>query len=343
MRILARFIMASIIMAAMLVIVLVTVSGPYEEAPEREAEPPPPPPPLEVIIPPGTRSDRDFGLYVQAGEETVVMSMEMYLIGVVAAEMPAGFPLEALKAQAVAARTMVLYHTFVQPKAQHPSANACTDYACCMAFSQDDALRERWAGDYYENIMRIINAVIETDGTFMSYGGEPILAVFHSSSAGKTESSGNVWVTDLPYLTSVESPEAGSQVPNFETTVTVPRSEFAETIIEAFPEAVFDEDGEPWITDLALTESGRVFDLFIGGVYVRGTELRSLFNLRSTAFTMEWRGDTLTFRVAGYGHGVGMSQYGAASMAVDGMLYRDILRAYYTGISFSDNALSLAQ
>lgn len=328
---------AIIVFAIMLLFMLVSLSGPYRPEPEPAYSPPAAPASLEELLPQGMRNDTEIVLSVLSDGIVSDMSLERYLIGVVAAEMPAGFPLEALKAQAVAARTMVIYSKNVKANANHPDADVCTDFTCCMAFSHDEQLHDRWGDDYRENIVRIISAVVGTDGVYMTYNDEPILAVFHSSSAGKTESSGNVWVTDMPYLKSVDSPESSINVPDFVSTVSVSFSEFTETVTDAYPDAVFDdEDTESWITDITYSGSGRILDLSIGGKTVKGTWMRQAFGLRSTAFTIAIGSGNIVFTVAGYGHGVGMSQYGAAVMATSGMDYREILRAYYTGVEFAD-------
>jgi len=332
-KVIRNLLIAATVSVVVIIIAMVTLSGPYTK-PELNEPESLPPPPLEELLPSGLRVDRVL-LHLLDGTEVLEMSMERYLIGVTAAEMPAGFPIEALKAQVVAARTMVLYNTLVSTKPRHPEVSVCTDFNCCMAYSSDEQLRDKWGESYTENILRIINAVVDTDGLYMTYGSEPILAVFHSSSAGKTESSGDVWLTALPYLVCVGSPESGIDVPDYVSTVTKSFSEFIETITDAYPNAVFDDDAASWISEITYTPSGRISELVIGGVTVKGTVLRSMFNLRSTAIVIEFHNGETIFTVTGYGHGVGMSQYGAASMARDGKTYRDILSAYYSRISFS--------
>jgi len=339
-RLLGRLFAAVAIAAALLFLGFLSLSGPYAEPQETAPEPPPPPPPLSELLPGGIREDSEMTLSLLNGDEIEEISMEYYLIGVVAAEMPAGFPLESLKAQAIAARTMVMYNIIVEPKSRHPGINICSDYSCCMAYRGDDELREAWAGDYVDSIVRIIDAVVDTDGVYMLYRGEPILAVFHSSSAGKTESSANVWVTGLPYLVSVNTPESSASVPDFITVVPVLYSAYADTITGAYPDAVFNDDGSAPITEITRNVSGRILEIQTGGVTIRGTELRSMFGLRSTAINIEFRDGDVVFTVSGYGHGVGMSQYGAADMARDGIGHRDILRAYYRGVVFSDTPRS---
>ena len=170
----------------------------------------------------------------------------------------------------------------------------------------------------------------------MVYEDEPVLAVFHSSSAGATENSADVWGGSVSYLVSVQSPEDESQVTNYVSDVTVSFEEFESTVKENCPEAVLPEDKNAWITDIVYTDSGRIDTLNVGGVTIKGTQLRSMFSLRSTAVTIQVGDSGITFTSTGYGHGVGMSQYGANTMAQEGSGYRDILTWYYTGVGFAN-------
>jgi len=323
-----RLVAGLFIIVTLVFAMLAALSGPL---PETAVVGPEPVPPIDDLIPQGTRADGEATLRVLRGGVIARMTMERYLIGVVASEMPAAFELEALMAQAVAARTNALYNMRVKPKANHPGADVCSDFTCCTAYSDDEELRERWQDDYVENVTRIINAVLRTDGEYVSYEDKPILAVFHSSSAGKTESSGNVWLEDLPYLQSVYSPETAEQVPDYVSTVTVERSVFLDTIKRELSVTIVSDDEQSWISDISYTESGRVGELSIGGVPVSGTKLRSMFDLRSTAISFEWAKGDVVFSTVGSGHGVGMSQYGANVMAKSGMDYKKILSTYYTG------------
>ena len=316
----------------MIIAIQVSISGPFRGP---QIVTPEPPPPIEELLPQGDRADIDLKLRILLGDHINEITMEQYLIGVVAAEMPASFELEALKAQAVAARTNALYSMLVLQKPRHPDAHVCSDFTCCTAYSNDERLRERWGYDYVRNITGIITAVTETDGIFLSYDDQPIIASFHSSSARRTESSVNVWMSALPYLRSVSSPETELQVPNYVADVTVSLEDFIDIILSAYPDAVLDGVEESWITDVTHTESGRIYELVIGGVPVRGTAIRSLFDLRSTAIMFKWiPSDGITFTTTGFGHGVGMSQYGANAMAADGSDYSEILLHYYTGATF---------
>jgi stage II sporulation protein D len=301
------------------------------QASESPSEPP-------ATVPPGIyarlskRGDDKEMISVLDGDTIVEMSLEHYVIGSTAAEMPASFRMEALKAQAVAVRTNVLYG-MLQPKARHPDAQVCTNYACCMAYAGDEALRRRWGGFYAGNLSRIISAVIGTDGLYLTYDGEPIFAAFHSSSAGRTETCGNVWLNNLPYLVSVASPETARQVPNFVATVTVTEADFREKIRREYPSAALRGGADTWVGVATHNRSGRVAQVEVGGVNIRGTAMRTMFGLRSTAFTLEDSGGSFVFTTTGYGHGVGMSQYGAGVMAARGRTFDEILLAYYTGVA----------
>ena len=257
----------------------------------------------------------------------VTMDMQEYLVGVVAAEMPASFQEEALKAQAVAARTYAMYCALGQ---KHGDAQVCTDYTCCQAWQSEEALRQKWGGDYDACSQKIRAAVEATAGQYLSYEGQPVFAAFHSSSAGATEDCGQVW-NPSPYLVSVSSPETAEDVPNFVSTVDCTPLDFRDTLLYAHPEADFTGEESGWIGEVRLDGSGRVASAVLGGVSMKGTELRQLFGLRSTAFCLEYTGESFRFTVTGYGHGVGMSQYGANVMAREGGTYTGILAHYYPG------------
>ena len=257
----------------------------------------------------------------------VTMDMQEYLVGVVAAEMPASFQEEALKAQAVAARTYAMYCALGQ---KHGDAQVCTDYTCCQAWQGEEALRQKWGGDYDACSQKIRAAVEATAGQYLSYEGQPVFAAFHSSSAGATEDCGQVW-NPSPYLVSVSSPETAEDVPNFVSTVDCTPLDFRDTLLYAHPEADFTGEESSWIGEVRLDGSGRVASAVLGGVSMKGTELRQLFGLRSTAFCLEYTGESFRFTVTGYGHGVGMSQYGANVMAREGGTYTGILAHYYPG------------
>ena len=279
------------------------------------------------------RRDAEVVLRVWNGRETVETTLAAYLPGVVRGEMPAAFEPEALAAQAAAERTYICYHLQSGRKSAHPDADVCTDPACCSAWTSEEEARERWGENYAAYEEKIEKAVAETDGQIVLYGGEPILAAFHSSSAGRTVASGEVWRADLPYLRSVESPESEDTVPNYYSVTTLTAAEFRDAFLAAHPEADLSGSAEGWITGVRFSESGRVEAATVGGVTVPGTELRQILGLRSASFTVSAEGESLVFRVVGYGHGVGMSQYGANELARRGKTWREILQWYYSGVT----------
>ncbi len=275
-------------------------------------------------------ADREQTVLLLDGETVRATPMDEYLFGALGAEMPASFEPEALKAQTVAIRSY-LYYKARAGSSRHPDAHICSDSTCCAAWRSGEALREKWGADYGLYAEKIRRAVAETDGLVLTYGGQAALAVFHSSSAGQTETCLEVWAKDLPYLVSVPSPEDASQVPNYVSGVTVSAEDFRETVLASFPEADFSGEPSGWLGPVERSGSGRVHTAELGGVTVTGKELRSMFGLRSTAVELTTDGESFTMTVTGYGHGVGMSQYGANVMALEGADFRDILANYYPG------------
>ncbi len=281
------------------------------------------------LLPPG-EIDSARTLRVLDGDTVTEMSFSDYLQGVLRAEMPASFQEDALRAQAVAARTYTYYK--MSSGGNHgDTADICTDHSCCQAFLGKDRAADNWGKNAERYEAKIENAVSATDGQVMLYGGAPILAVFHSSSAGETWNSGEVWAQDLPYLQSVSSPE-GDGVPNYYSTVELTEAEFREKFLAARPEADLSGPASGWIRDPVM-DGVHVESVTIGGVSVSGPSVRSVFGLRSASFTAEAGDGKITFYVTGYGHGVGLSQYGANAMAEAGSTWREILEHYYTSVT----------
>ena len=279
-----------------------------------------------------TAAARDRGRIVRLktdGGQVEELTMEEYLWGVVAAEMPASFEEEALKAQACAARTYtVTCQDSASPK--HPDADLCADSTCCQAYIRREDAQARWglnAGAYTDKIQQ---AVAGTDGLGVLYEGEPIQALFFSSAAGKTVDAVEVWGNEVDYLKSVDSPE-GDEVPNYRTQVVLTAGQVKELTLAAYPGADLSGDPSGWFGQAARNEGGGVISIPLGGVTLTGGQVRALFSLRSASFSVSWDGSSFTFDVTGYGHGVGMSQYGANAMARAGSSFQDILTWYYTG------------
>ncbi len=313
-----------------LVALLIALALPLLLAP-RTAAPPVTAAPASPSAPPDSApaADGEITFTVLSGGQVRTVTMAEWLPGVLAGEMPALFEKEALKAQAVAARTFILSrkHTGC---AAHPDADVCDNPDCCKAHLTEDELREKWGDGYDACMAKMTAAVRDTDGQYLSFGGQAIQALFHSSSAGKTESSDALWGA-LPYLVSVASPETAEDVPNYVTTAEVTVTNFAGTLRAAGYAPDLSGTPDTWVGELTPDLSGRVATARIGGVDVTGAELRTLFSLRSTAFTLTYTDGAFLFTVTGYGHGVGMSQYGANVMAEEGTDYTAILAHYYPG------------
>lgn len=276
--------------------------------------------------------DGSVTLRVLDGETVAEMDLGIYLVGVVRAEMPASFQREALRAQAVAARTYTLCK--LRTGGSHgDEADICTDSTCCQAYIAEDRARANWGEDADTNEKKVEEAVASTDGQTILYGGVPVLAVFHSSSAGLTRAAGEVWVNDLPYLQPVPSPEAAEAIPNYYSRAEFTGESFRSLFLSAHPEADLSGPLSGWLRDAVTDDAGSVSTVAVGGVTVRGSGLRSILGLRSACFEWEVQGEKLVFFVTGYGHGVGLSQYGANAMAEAGADYREILTHYYTGVT----------
>lgn len=274
-------------------------------------------------------------LRVLNGDTVEEMDLGNYLVGVVRAEMPASFQPEALKAQAVAARTYTLYK--LHNGGNHgETADICTSPACCQAYISEERARENWGRNADQNEKKIEEAVKSTDGQILSYGGQPILAVFHASSAGQTRAAGDVWMNDVPYLQSVSSPEPGDRIPNYHSRKEFTAEEFRTKILAAKPQADLSGPISGWLKNPMTDQAGSVETVSVGGISVKGSTLREILGLRSACFTWEAQGDKLVFFVTGHGHGVGMSQYGADQMAEDGRDYREILAHYYPGTTLQE-------
>ena len=266
-------------------------------------------------------------LFPETGEEQT-MELEEYVKGVVAAEMPASFETEALKAQAVAARTYTVSHMKDGAHPGHSAANTCTDPTHCKAYKSEEEAKASWGKEGKAYWEKISSAVEATEGEIAVYQGEPIDAVFHSASAGHTADAKDVWSASVPYLKSVES-RGEEASPDYRSTVTVPFSSFREKILSAHPDLALSSPSD--IGAAEVGDGGYVKWVTIGGEAIKGGELRSLFSLRSTAFSITADGENVVFSVTGHGHGVGMSQYGANAMAKEGASYQEILANYYTG------------
>lgn len=255
------------------------------------------------------------------------MSLADYLWGVVAAEMPASFELEALKAQAVAART----YWAAAGGDKHTPADICGDSGCCQAYTWPAEAAEKWGSKAEEYTDRIAEAVAGTDGLIAVYEDRPIQAVYFSSAPGSTVDAVAVWGSAVPYLVSVPSPE-GEEVPNWQSEVTMTTAQFRGLVTQQYPQADFSGPVNRWLSDFVWQPSGTVSRVKVGGVALTGGQVRKLLGLRSACFSVSVEGENLIFQTTGYGHGVGMSQYGANALAKQGKDFRGILSWYYKGV-----------
>lgn len=264
------------------------------------------------------------------------LDIDEYLLGVVSAEMPADFEEEALKAQAVVARTYTIY-MIEHNKGKHENADICDDSLCCQAWISKGDRLSRWDEEKRDdNWKKIERAVYSTAGKVATYNGDVIDAFFHSNSGGKTEEVSNVWGGEnLPYLQSVETSgeEAYSQ---YASEVVLGKSDFEDKIKQKYPDFVIDYNNTECIEIIEYTQGNRVKTIKIGNLELSGVEVRSLIGLRSANFVVEISDDNIKFSVKGYGHGVGMSQTGADSMAKQGSNYEEIIQHYYTGVEVTN-------
>lgn len=260
------------------------------------------------------------------------IKLDEYLYGVVSAEMPANFELEALKAQAVVARTYTIYK-IINDGHKHEGANICDNSGCCQAWITKENRLARWEENVREsNWNKIVEAVNSTQGKIITYGGLPINAFFHSNSGGATETTANVWGgTGYPYLQSVET-SGEDTYSQYSSEVTLTKQNFIDKIKEKHSNFEIDFTQENSIKILEYTDGNRVKKIKIGNLELSGVEVRTLLGLKSANFTVAIEGENIKFQVKGYGHGVGMSQTGADSMAKSGSNYEEIIKHFYTGV-----------
>ena len=263
--------------------------------------------------------------------EVEEIELDTYLLGVVSSEMPAAFEEEALKAQALAARTYTIYK--IMNGSKHDNADVCDDFACCQAWISKEERFEKWEKEQREiNWAKIENAVNSTKGKIITYEGKPINAFFHSNSGGITDTATAVWGGEnYPYLQVVETSgeDAYSQ---YSSEVSVNKEEFISKIKEYHAEFEIDFESDNQIEVLEYTEGNRIKKIKIGNLELSGVELRTIFGLKSAKFEISVEEGNIKFSVTGYGHGVGMSQTGADSMAKQGKNYEEIIKHYYTGV-----------
>lgn len=264
------------------------------------------------------------------------LNIDEYLYGVVSSEMPASFELEALKAQAVVARTYTIYQA-IHNSGKHENADICDDFNCCQAWISKDERLAKWEPvDAESNWNKIVQAVDSTKGKIVTYEGQPINAFFHANSGGITESSLNIWGgIDYPYLKSVETTGEEGYT-QYSSQVTLTHQELIDKIKTKYEDCEIDFNQENCIQILEYTTSGRIKTIKFGNKEIAGIEARTLLGLKSTNFTFSIDAQNITFTVTGYGHGVGMSQTGADALAKAGSNYEAIVKHYYTNVEITE-------
>ena len=256
------------------------------------------------------------------------LNFEEYLIGVVAAEMPALFEIEALKAQAVASRTFAIGNIDIDKVYTDLNINTTG-----QAYLTIEQMKERWGDNFDIHYDKISTAVYSTKGELILYQEEPILAVFHATSSGVTEYSSDVWQAQRPYLVSVDS-SFDESVPGFITEANYTENEFISIMRQSYPDIIFsNEDLINQIVINELTSAGAVKSVTVGNKTMSGRDLRTVLNLRSSNFTVRKENDNIIFTTKGHGHGAGMSQTGANILAQQGFTYKEILTHYYQGVT----------
>lgn len=282
------------------------------------------PPPLAETPVTDADAGADLALYDAAVGQTITVPVEEFLIGAAACELPPDWPDDAIQAQ------MVASHSYALSLGEEPMQ---VNSALCAGWTDADVLRARWGDAYEENQARFAALAEEVCGALLCYDGAPAAACYHSISAGKTEASQNVWLTALPYLQGVDSPW-DKTVSDYEVSITYSTEQMA-TLLQGLGLTPGD-DPAAWFGKTQWDDAGYVDTMEVCGETFRGTTLRSALALRSACFTVAYEGDAFTVTTRGYGHGVGLSQYGAKAMAEGGADWREILTYYFPGCEVAE-------
>jgi stage II sporulation protein D len=271
----------------------------------------------------------EVAVYRSKEKKIEQIPLEEYVVGVVAAEMPADFELEAIKAQALTARTYIVKQMLENKEISLPEGANVTDTVLHQVYKNRDELKQIWGPDYNWKIKKIIQAVNETQGQIITYDNKPIEASFFSTSNGYTENSEAYWKKAIPYLKSVESPWDQSS-PKFYDQKVVSVQEFEQKLGVQLPKD--NKIGKI----ISRTPGNRVDTVVINGKKLKGRIIREKLDLKSTDFTWVRKGDQIVITTKGYGHGVGLSQYGANGMAQEGKNYKEIVTYYYKGVQITN-------
>lgn len=286
-------------------------------------------PPNQAVVEPGL----EVKVYRSEKKTVETLPLETYITGVVAAEMPAEFELEALKAQAMAARTYIVRRLSEGKWQDVPEGAHVMDTVTHQVYMDTDQRKQRWGEQFEWKNKRIEQAVQATAGIVLTYQGKPIDATFFSTSNGFTENSGEYWEQPIPYLKSVASPW-DIDSPRYQETVVYSTAELEKSLgVKLAQEA---STKGSWYKVISTTTGNRIGRIHIGGKDFTGREIREKLNLNSSSFTMELRGNQVYITTKGYGHGVGMSQWGANGMAKTGKNAEQIVKYYYQGVDLQN-------
>ena len=289
-----------------------------------------------------TAADEPFFVLDFTTGQVMEMTMTEYVVGAVFGEMPASFSDEAIKAQAVAAHTYAVRRILSQledPDPELMGAYISNDSSKYQAYFSPEQAKYFYGDAYESHRLRITALVEEVIDEIIVWNGEPIIAAFHSSSGGMTESAENIWGTPVPYLVAVDS-SYDEASPSFYTETVFSSAEVEARLTQEYSGIELPNDKNSWLTVNSVSPSGTVLSISAGNTELTGTQLRSVLNLRSACFDISYSStsDSFTFSVKGSGHGVGLSQYGANAMAENGADYRQILTHYYKGAQLENIA-----
>ena len=275
-------------------------------------------------------TSNEISVYMADSGKTETMTLRDYIIGATGAEMPAAFEHDALCAQALCSLTLAVYYSGRPDNSAPGSAAISTDPAVHQAYMSVKEMKKKWGGDFEKYYEKLCAATDEILTYVITYDGEPIVAAFHAVSPGKTESAENVWKNAVPYLVSVDS-AGDSFSPKFTSSLTVSADEFSEKLGLSRMDEDTDIPGETVYSD-----AGTLLSVKLGGKTFTGQQIREAFGLQSNAIKISSKDGEITFSVKGYGHGVGLSQYGADYYARQGMNWREIIAHYYPGTEITD-------
>lgn len=289
----------------------------------------------ETIVPTMSEDDGMYRILDCKTGEVISVTMKEYIIGSVLAEMPASYHEEALKAQAVAVHTYAVRQREKQlasPDEELKGAYISNDSTKYQAYFTEQQAREFYGDDYEKYYNKVSSCVSLVADEILVYNNEPIVAAFHSTSNGRTESAEVIWGGEVDYLVPVDSSN-DINAPGYMEEKTFTPDQIKNKFMAEYSDILFAYDKESWISIEDRSKSGTVTKVLVGNKYIGGTEFRNVLGLRSATFDVVYsaKSDDFTISTKGYGHGVGLSQYGADAMAQNGSTYKEILLHYYTG------------